>query len=61
MNFVAGFLLLFLDEEDAFWVLDSIVNDILVNYYDGYLGGLQVLINIIYYLCVYAQIKIQLG
>jgi Rab-GTPase-TBC domain len=42
MNFVAGFLLLFLEEEDAFWTLETIVNDILPNYYDHYLGGLQV-------------------
>lgn len=42
MNFIAGTLLLFMDEEDAFWTLESIVNDILPNYYDGYLGGLQV-------------------
>lgn len=42
MNFVAGYLLLFMHEEDAFWTLDAIVEDILPNYYDTHLGGLQV-------------------
>jgi Ca2+-binding EF-hand superfamily protein len=42
MGFVAGILLLFMEEEDAFWTLECIVNDILANYYDSYLGGLQV-------------------
>lgn len=33
MNFVAGCLLLFMDEEDAFWSLACIVEDLLPGYY----------------------------
>jgi hypothetical protein len=42
MAFVTGMLLLLMEEEDAFWTLECIVNDVLPNYYDSYLGGLQV-------------------
>ena len=34
MNFVAGSLLLFMDEEDAFWCLACIAEDLLPGYYD---------------------------
>ncbi len=33
MNFVAGSLLLFMDEEDAFWSLAVIVEDLLPGYF----------------------------
>ena len=33
MNFVAGCLLLFMDEEDAFWSLACIIEDLLPGYY----------------------------
>ena len=33
MNFVAGALLLFMDEEDAFWCLAVIVEDLLPGYF----------------------------
>jgi len=33
MNFVAGCLLLFMDEEDAFWSLAVIVEDLLPGYF----------------------------
>jgi hypothetical protein len=33
MNFVAGCLLLFLDEEDAFWALARIIEDLLPGYF----------------------------
>ncbi len=42
MNFVGGFMILFMQEEDAFWLLDSVVSTIVPNYYDCHLGGLQV-------------------
>jgi hypothetical protein len=42
MNFVAGFLLLFMEEEDAFWTLTTIVDNILSRYYDADMAGLQV-------------------
>ena len=34
MNFIAGSLLLFMDEEDAFWCLAVIAEDLLPGYYD---------------------------
>lgn len=33
MNFIAGCLLLFLDEEDAFWALAAVVEDLLPGYF----------------------------
>lgn len=33
MNFVAGCLLLFMDEEDAFWCLACIIEDLLPGYF----------------------------
>jgi hypothetical protein len=33
MNFVAGCLLLFMDEEDAFWSLACIIEDLLPGYF----------------------------
>jgi hypothetical protein len=33
MNFIAGCLLLFMDEEDAFWALASVVEDLLPGYF----------------------------
>lgn len=33
MNFVAGALLMFMDEEDAFWCLKAVVEEILTGYY----------------------------
>jgi len=62
MNFIVGILLLFLQEEDAFWLLDSVVEDILPNYYDRHLGGLQVDIRLAeYYIMQYfPDLKIHL-
>eukprot|EP00198_Chlamydomonas_reinhardtii_P012316 XP_001701653.1 RabGAP/TBC protein [Chlamydomonas reinhardtii] len=42
LNFVAGTLLLFLDEEDAFWCLAALLQDILKGYYDVDMMGMQV-------------------
>ncbi len=42
LNFVAGTLLLFLDEEDAFWCLCAALGDILRGYYDVDMMGMQV-------------------
>eukprot|EP01027_Heterolobosea_sp_BB2_P010198 GEZU01014986.1.p1 GENE.GEZU01014986.1~~GEZU01014986.1.p1 ORF type:complete len:184 (-),score=23.46 GEZU01014986.1:21-572(-) len=42
MNFIAAMLLLLLDEESAFWVLDSIVQDLLPDYFTSDLIGAQV-------------------
>jgi len=39
MNFVAGTLLIFLDEEDAFWMLVHIVEVLLVGYYSQSMFG----------------------
>ena len=33
MNFVAGTMLLFMDEEDAFWALAAVVEDLLPGYF----------------------------
>lgn len=33
MNFVAGCLLLFMDEEDAFWSLACVIEDLLPGYF----------------------------
>ncbi|GIL83255.1 hypothetical protein Vretifemale_12097 [Volvox reticuliferus] len=42
LNFVAGTLLLFLDEEDAFWCLCALLEDILKGYYDVDMMAMQV-------------------
>jgi len=42
MNFLVGFLLLFMEEEDCFWTLDAIVEKILPTYYDTQMLGVQV-------------------
>ncbi|KAG2490952.1 hypothetical protein HYH03_010629 [Edaphochlamys debaryana] len=42
LNFVAGTLLLFLSEEDAFWCLCALLEDILRGYYDVDMMGMQV-------------------
>jgi len=63
MNFVAGLLLLIVEEEDAFWVLDAIVEDILPNYYDYNLGGVQVDSRLAeyYFTSYFPDLKIHLG
>lgn len=33
MNFLAGTLLIFMDEEEAFWMLVYLVEELLPNYY----------------------------
>ncbi len=43
MNFVAGFLLLFMNEEDAFWCLAAIVEDLLPGYFSHAMVAPQVL------------------
>ena len=42
MNFVAGFLLLFMNEEDAFWCLCTIVEDLLPGYFSHAMVAPQV-------------------
>lgn len=42
MNFVAGCLLLFMDEEDAFWCLTVIVEKLLPGYFDTTMAASQV-------------------
>jgi len=42
MNALGAFLLLFMDEEDAFWMLATLVEDIMVDYYSTSMSGLQV-------------------
>jgi Ca2+-binding EF-hand superfamily protein len=42
MNFIGGLLLLFLDEEDAFWVLCYIVENLFPNNYTAELVGMQI-------------------
>lgn len=42
MNFVAGCLLLFMDEEDAFWCLCCIVEDLLPGYFSQAMVAPQV-------------------
>ena len=44
MNFVAGCLLLFMDEEDAFWCLTTIIEDLLPGYFSTTMVAPQVLI-----------------
>jgi len=39
MNIVCAFLLIYLDEEDCFWILASIVEDLLPNYYSDSMIG----------------------
>lgn len=39
MNFIAGMLLLFMDEEPAFWLLTTVVEDLLPGYYNRWLLG----------------------
>ena len=33
MNFIAGVMLLFMEEEDAFWALTAVVEDVLPGYF----------------------------
>ena len=42
MNFVAGCLLLFMEEEDAFWCLAVIVEKLLPGYFDTTMAASQV-------------------
>lgn len=42
MNFVAGCLLLFMEEEDAFWCLAVIVEQLLPGYFDTTMAASQV-------------------
>ena len=42
MNFVAGCLLLFMDEEDAFWCLTTIIEDLLPGYFSTTMVAPQV-------------------
>jgi hypothetical protein len=39
MNFVTGFLLLFMDEESAFWLLTNLVEEIVPDYYSPAMIG----------------------
>ncbi len=39
MGFIAGFLLLFMDEEQSFWTLCTIVEDLLVGYFTKNMTG----------------------
>ena len=39
MNFICGLLLLVMDEESAFWLLASIVEDLLPEYFTVYMIG----------------------
>lgn len=43
MNFIAGCLLLFMDEEDTFWCLAIIVEELLPGYYSMAMVEPQVL------------------
>lgn len=44
MNFVAGMLLLFVPEEEAFWMVTTVINELLpANYYSSSLHGVKVL------------------
>ncbi len=42
MNFIAGCLLLFMEEEDAFWCLTNIVEDLLPGYFSTTMAASQV-------------------
>ncbi len=42
MNFVAAFLLLFMDEESAFWLLSCIVEELVPDYYAPVMIGAKV-------------------
>eukprot|EP01113_Clastostelium_recurvatum_P036096 TRINITY_DN5101_c0_g1_i4.p1 TRINITY_DN5101_c0_g1~~TRINITY_DN5101_c0_g1_i4.p1 ORF type:complete len:665 (+),score=142.60 TRINITY_DN5101_c0_g1_i4:257-2251(+) len=42
MNFLAGFLLLFMEEEDAFWTLSQLVETIVTGYFEPDMRGIQV-------------------
>ena len=42
MNFIAGFLLTFATEEDAFWLLTKLINDIIPHYFSPNLLGVRV-------------------
>jgi TBC1 domain family member 8/9 len=42
MNFVCALLLLYLDEERAFWTLAAMVEDMILNYYGASLEGSMV-------------------
>jgi hypothetical protein len=42
MNFLAGFLLRMFEEEEAFWLLVMLIDDILpAHYYEGDLRGIR--------------------
>ena len=41
MNFIAGCLLLFMEEQDAFWCLTTIVEKLLPGYFDTTMAGSQ--------------------
>ena len=41
MNYVVAHLLMFLEESDAFWVLASVVENILTGYYSSNMAGVQ--------------------
>ena len=58
LNFVAGTLLLFLDEEDAFWCLAALLQDILKGYYDVDMMGMQVGGRVCVWLCVFACVLV---
>ncbi len=42
MNFIAAFLLLLMDEESAFWLLSTIVEEIVPDYYSPVMTGAKV-------------------
>ena len=42
MNFIAGCLLLFMEEEDAFWCLTTIVEQLLSGYFSTTMAASQV-------------------
>jgi len=42
MNFIAGCLLLFMEEENAFWCLTTIVEDLLPGYFSTTMAASQV-------------------
>ena len=46
MNFLAGWCLLFVSEEDAFWMLAALVEDCCVGYYTSTMIGARVSLNL---------------